>query len=89
MPRAPKAPGHARPREPWVGHRPGSTRAWRTVRAVVLTGEPVCRCGAPAVEAGHIVPVHAGGTDERGNLTGQCAPCNRAQIYTDRVRYPT
>lgn len=62
----------------------GSTRTWRKLRAQVLTEEPICACGAPATDAGHIVPRSQGGPDTRSNLVGQCEPCNLAQMRADR-----
>jgi 5-methylcytosine-specific restriction endonuclease McrA len=66
----------------WKG---GSTRAWRKVRAYVLERDGyTCRvpdadgrpCGAPATDAGHIVPKGQGGTDTPDNLRGECEPHN-------------
>lgn len=55
----------------------GSTRAWRTLRALVLAEEPLCRwCGQPSTCVDHIVPRASGGTDGRANLAGSCQPCN-------------
>lgn len=98
MPRAPRqcarsgclhhvpCPEHQRerPQPAWSGAGRGSTRAWRKLRAQVLAEEPVCRCGAKAAEAGHIIARADGGRDVRENLCGQCAPCNRAQNHRDR-----
>lgn len=100
MPRAPKACGRqgcttrVRGRtycdehevRSWQGSGRGSTRAWREVRAQVLAEEPECRCGAPSTDAGHIVARARGGSDDRANLTGQCTPCNLAQLDDDRNR---
>lgn len=58
--------------------RPGSTSAWRRVRAQVLKRDGYrCRlCGAPATHVDHIVPVREGGTDEPVNLPALCERCN-------------
>lgn len=73
----------------------GSTRSQanitgpeRRLRLAVLQEEPTCRdCGAPSTVAGHIRPHAYGGAYVRENLKGQCAPCNTAQIQTDRRKY--
>lgn len=69
----------------WQGAGHGSTRAQQRIREQVLAEEPVCACGAPATEAGHLVARSLGGGYERGNLTGQCRPCNLAQMIRDRA----
>lgn len=100
MPRAPKACGKPGCDERVRGRRyceahtvawEGSTRsganttqADKRLRAQVLAEEPVCACGAPSTEAGHIVPHAHGGAYVRENLRGQCTRCNRKQIQTDR-----
>lgn len=56
-----------------------STRAQRKVRAAVLDRDGwVCRrCGAPAHDAGHLVPAAHGGPYTPDNLQAECARCNR------------
>lgn len=74
---------------PWTGHiTTGSTRAWRAVRQQVLDDEPICTScrAAPSTAAGHILARALGGTDHRDNLTGQCEPCNLAQLTDDLAR---
>ncbi len=70
----------------WSGGH-GSTRAGRKLRDQVLAEEPsCCDCGAPATEAGHIIPRAEGGQYVRANLKGQCRACNLAQLRADRQR---
>jgi 5-methylcytosine-specific restriction endonuclease McrA len=100
MPRAPKACGKPGCEErvrgrryceahtvAWEGSaRAGATRsrADKQLRAQVLAEEPVCACGAPSTEAGHIVAHARGGPYTRDNLTGQCRACNLAALAEDR-----
>ena len=52
--------------------------AWRMRRAMVLREQPHCAvCGAPATDVDHIIAVADGGTDDRANRRGLCAPCHR------------
>ena len=65
-------------------HRPknprGSTRAWRKLRLVILERDGYrCRCGKPATDVDHILPVIQGGTDHPDNLRAGCAHCNRSR----------
>lgn len=66
-----------------------SSRAWRKVRAFVLTRDsgrcqvpmgPDGRsvCGAPATDAGHIIAAAYGGTDHPDNLRAECEPHSAA-----------
>lgn len=61
-------------------HKPrnGSTRAWRTMREVILARDQyACRlCGARAEHVDHITRVADGGTDHAANLRATCARCN-------------
>lgn len=72
---------HARPA--WQGSGRGLDHgagvAWKTIRARVLSEEPTCRaCGVNAsTEVHHVTPRAQGGTHERSNLAGVCAPCHR------------
>ncbi len=60
-----------------------STRAWRAIRAVVLTEEPVCRtCGERWSEAvDHILPRHRHPqlALERSNLQALCSICHNTK----------
>ena len=60
------------------GHRNGSTREWRKVRAAVLERDRRrCHyCGARATTVDHLYPVTAGGSSHPGNLVAACAACN-------------
>ena len=69
----------------WRGSTgPRRTQAMQDLREQVLREEPVCACGEPAVEAGHIVGHAYGGAYVRSNLRGQCRACNLAQMRADR-----
>lgn len=61
-------------------HQPrnGSTRAWRTMRDVILDRDQyTCQlCGARAEHIDHITPLSEGGTSRASNLRATCAPCN-------------
>jgi hypothetical protein len=73
--------------KPWQGSTRSGTHtssADQALRAQVLREEPVCACGAPATDAGHIVAHVHGGLYVRANLRGQCRSCNVRQIATDR-----
>lgn len=98
MPRAPRqcsrsgclhhvpCPEHTPP--PWQGAGKGRARAERALAMRVVAEEPHCRdCGAPSTQAGHVVAKAYGGRYERGNLKGQCGPCNVRQIHADRLRH--
>jgi 5-methylcytosine-specific restriction enzyme A len=53
---------------------------WHDVRRMVLLEEPECRvCGAPSTQVDHIIPVSQGGSSQRDNLQGLCAPCHKAK----------
>lgn len=61
------------------------TRAQRhTFRNAVLAREPHCRrCGQPATEADHIIPIGAGGTnDPDTNGQGLCSMCHEIKTRT-------
>ena len=69
-------------------HQRGYGAAWRRLREVVLSEEPVCRiCGERAsVICDHITPKAEGGTDDRGNLEGVCRPCSDAKTAREAQR---
>src|SRR5215207_1130996 len=72
----------------------GSTRAWRTTRAAIWAWDrgicQACRththldrcsvrgCGR-CYQAGHMIPIARGGTDDMHNLVTLCATCNLEQ----------
>lgn len=65
--------------------RDGSTRAWRVLRAAILTrDEGLCQvpgadgqpCLAPAAHVDHVLPRSRGGQDDPGNLRAACRECN-------------
>jgi hypothetical protein len=63
------------------GYIPG----WAKLRAEVLAAQPDCDCGAPATEAGHIIPRSFSGIDAWPNVIGQCSRCNRDLLAADRA----
>ena len=57
----------------------GSTRRWRKLRAFVLhrDGGKCQRCGATdRLEAHHVIPSSAGGSDTPSNLRTICVTCH-------------
>ena len=47
-------------------------------RGILDVHKGVCHyCGGVACQIDHVVPKVAGGTDDLGNLTATCAPCNQ------------
>lgn len=70
----------------------GYGRAHELMRARVLVEEPVCRICAAAGRiaastiADHITPKAEGGTDDRSNYQGVCAPCHRAKTAEEAAR---
>ena len=69
---------------------PGSTRASRIKRDMVLKRDPICRCpgGACCSPTGctrastdddHLVPIGRGGSDDMSNHAGKCARCHKAK----------
>lgn len=93
MPRAPKAPGHAPPREPWRNseRRGELTAEFYRLRPPVLEGAGFrCqrrvlgeRCTARATDVDHIV---AGGPDVLANLEALCAPHHRQKTGSEGAR---
>ena len=65
-------------------------RAGMKLRAQIRAEEPLCRmCLAldlvtATAEIDHIVPLTAGGTNDRGNFQGLCGPCHEAKSATER-----
>lgn len=69
----------------------GSTRAWRTLRAQVLTEEPTCYlhypgCTGTSTQADHVTPRAEGGTDNRHNLHGACKHCHDIKSRAEAAR---
>lgn len=87
--RAPRCPEHhrARRRRPSSTSR-GYTRAYEKLRPIVLSEERRChRCGGPATEVDHLVPLRLGGSNDRSNLRAVCRSCNNkraAEMRTTR-----
>ena len=75
-------------RDGYDRHRPsaairGFGHAWRRLREVILTRDPICVNPfdieghvEPATEVDHIIPVRNGGTEAESNLQGLCKPCH-------------
>ncbi len=68
-------------------------RAGQRDRAQVIAEEPLCRLclkrnvESPTEEVDHIVPLSAGGSDERRNKQGLCSLCHAAKTKAeDRAR---
>ena len=61
----------------------------RRLRAMVLAEEPLCReCLrqgriTPATDVDHIVPLAAGGTNDRSNLQALCHSCHSKKTFRD------
>jgi len=54
--------------------------SWDRVRRRMLLREPQCRrCGAPATEVDHVVPLWKGGGEDEGNLQALCRSCHGAK----------
>lgn len=81
-------------RKPWQHHpddpRNGSTRAWRRLRATILTRDQhLCYlCGQPDADTvDHLVPVYRGGTDDPSNLAAvhdrNPPHCHRAKTQAE------
>lgn len=66
---------------------PRQTRAWRKLKAQVVSEEPTCRLRIPTIctlvstTGDHIVPVmeRPDLALDRTNVRGSCSPCNRAR----------
>ena len=67
----------------------GYGTAWQKARRMVLADSPLCiqclargRC-VPAEEVDHIVPLKAGGTNDRSNLQALCKACHSAKTMRE------
>lgn len=64
-------------------------RKLQRIRNAVLSREPLCRaCYAKgrytaATELDHIIPLHAGGTNDASNLQPLCRECHQAKTVRD------
>jgi 5-methylcytosine-specific restriction protein A len=81
-------------RKAWQHSKPSSRlrgRAGVEDRRRILAEEPLCRVcrGAGRVAASvvvdHVMPLSAGGSDERGNKQGLCGPCHDAKSKAERT----
>jgi 5-methylcytosine-specific restriction protein A len=61
--------------------RNGSTRAWRSVRSIILARDRyACQlCGGTATEVDHIRRVADGGSDHPSNLRALCHTCHASR----------
>jgi hypothetical protein len=63
--------------------RGGYDRAWQKARAAQLMREARCRCGSPAREVHHRIPLYKGGARlDPANLESLCPDCHRAETGT-------
>ena len=50
---------------------------WKRVREIVLSENPLCKCGQPANIVDHITPIrNGGGIWDSDNLQGLCEKCH-------------
>ena len=88
---APKAHGFAVRKS---RHERGYGWAHEQMRELVLAEEPLCymclEASPPRISqstvADHKVPKSEGGTDERENYGGACAPCHKAKTAREAAR---
>ena len=73
-----RCPKHQR--IPWQGTRP--YHVGNSMRHRILREEPICRlCGIhPSTRVDHVISRADGGSDERHNLRGICAMCDKKRI---------
>lgn len=70
--------------------RRGYDRHWQAIRAAYLAAHPLCqRCGRPATEVDHIVPLARGGTHDPANLSALCKSCHSAKTAAEVMRGAT
>ena len=56
---------------------------WTADYIALLLNDPCSYCGGRAGTVDHIVPLHAGGTNEWHNLTAACKACNSSKSNRD------
>jgi len=94
----PQHGGTGLPERPWA--RPSASSAfrlrgarWRALRLTVLASEVQCYlCGAWAHDddiVDHVVPLAAGGTDDRDNLRRCCRTCHARKTAHEAARART
>ena len=73
-----RCPRHAREGERTRGSawRRGYDTEWQALRLRVLSRQPRCPCGAPAVDVHHVWPRRRGGPDALCNLVALCKVCH-------------
>ena len=79
---------HALPRRSNAHYK---SEHWLMLRRQVLAEQPVCAvpgCGRRAVAVDHIIERRDGGTDDRLNLAGLCAPCHARKTMLRTRRGP-
>jgi 5-methylcytosine-specific restriction protein A len=60
-----------------VGYHVYRSKRWEMLRRRVLFEQPLCECGAIAVDVDHITPLEQGGRPyERKNCQGLCKRCH-------------
>lgn len=60
------------------------TAKWRNTRKAVLSASPLCKCGAIATDADHIVPLAKGGAPyDLENLQALCRSCHGRKTYRE------
>jgi 5-methylcytosine-specific restriction endonuclease McrA len=58
----------------------GYGHTWTKLRRAYLAAHPACaKCGAPARQVDHVIPLRDGGTHAWGNLQSLCLRCHAAK----------
>ena len=79
--------GLGKPWRPMVTRSRGGTGT-RTAQAHKAANPTCAHCGTiVGLQTDHIVPLHAGGTDEWRNLQSLCVECHKAKTHKDLERY--